>query len=298
MHWDDIPPVVNYLYVAAPGHPLAAKNGRLPLHRWLLYRRLGSGPHPCHWCGVLVDWLFGRESGTFDAALLVDHVDRNRGNNEERNLVPSCRDCNLRRGGSQQVRPKARKPVVAPRPPVVRWQPGTEAERFAARLIVTDTCWLWGGAMKDVGSYGRFLTDTGHEPAHRYAWVVAAGAEPGPGLHVLHTCDVPACVRTDQPGIYVVDGIAYPRFGHLWLGSHAANMADRKAKLRYRRMAVTERQPRGERKGNAKLTEQDVREIRRLLADGETLRAIASSFGVSKGPITMISRGKSWRHVE
>jgi hypothetical protein len=293
MQWDDIPPVLNYLYVSAPGHPLAAKNGSLPLHRWLAYRRLGPGPHMCTWCGVLVDWHPQLDE---TAPLVVDHVDRNRGNNEDGNLVPSCQPCNLQRGPIRT--PLHRLPGHPARRHPGRALDGNEADRFHAQVAVGNHCWLWIGPLKAAGSYGRFLTDHGYVRAHRFAWRQAAGAEPVAGLHVLHTCDGVTCVRNDDPGIYVVDGVAYPRFGHLWLGTHRANMQDRAEKGRYASSrGAGERQVRGEQNGSAKLTEADVREIRRLLAEGGTLRGIAATFGVSKGPITQISRGKTWKHI-
>jgi hypothetical protein len=55
---------------------------------------------------------------------------------------------------------------------------------------------------------------------------------------------------------------------------------------------------RGERSGNAKLTDSAVREIRRRLADGEMVKSIAASFGVSTAPISYIKTGKAWTHVD
>lgn len=52
----------------------------------------------------------------------------------------------------------------------------------------------------------------------------------------------------------------------------------------------------GERHGMALLTEVQVRQIRRLLAFGESCFDIAKSFGVSRFAVSDIKRGKSWRH--
>jgi hypothetical protein len=51
---------------------------------------------------------------------------------------------------------------------------------------------------------------------------------------------------------------------------------------------------RGERCGAAKLTENDVREVRRLLAAGEIQRVIADRFGVHQMTISRIKRRKLW----
>jgi hypothetical protein len=52
---------------------------------------------------------------------------------------------------------------------------------------------------------------------------------------------------------------------------------------------------RGERHGRAKLTDNDVRVIRRILADGGSQSLAARWFAVSKGTIQDIARGKNWR---
>ena len=55
---------------------------------------------------------------------------------------------------------------------------------------------------------------------------------------------------------------------------------------------------RGEQCYNAKLTDSDVREIRRLVASGETHRYVAALFGVSPSNISSIIARKKWAHVE
>jgi predicted transcriptional regulator len=52
----------------------------------------------------------------------------------------------------------------------------------------------------------------------------------------------------------------------------------------------------GERVNNAKLTEGDVREIRRL-SGRLTQKALAERFGVSQPAIHSVVSGKTWRHV-
>src|SRR4029453_17701848 len=71
-------------------------------------------------------------------------------------------------------------------------------------------CWLWTGPIGTKG-YG----NAGYWTAHRRAWVLANGPIPR-GLHVLHHCDNPPCVRPD----------------HLWLGTAADNVRDRVSKGR------------------------------------------------------------------
>ena len=54
---------------------------------------------------------------------------------------------------------------------------------------------------------------------------------------------------------------------------------------------------RGEKNGRAKLTEQDVREIRDLLAAGNTQQRIANNFGMSRAAIGLIGQRKLWKAV-
>lgn len=62
--------------------------------------------------------------------------------------------------------------------------------------------------------------------------------------------------------------------------------------------ALGRRAPRGSRVGGSKLKEDQVLEIKRLLADGSLFhREIASRFGVGRECITGIATGASWKHI-
>lgn len=80
-------------------HPVANKDGKVYVHREVLYNAIGEGPHLCHWdCGTELRW---RDN------LTVDHLDSNKTNNSLENLVPSCPNCNYTREGSyKRGRPK------------------------------------------------------------------------------------------------------------------------------------------------------------------------------------------------
>ena len=57
--------------------------------------------------------------------------------------------------------------------------------------------------------------------------------------------------------------------------------------------------PYGERHGNARLTEGDVREIRQLLAEGVTNhREIGALFGISHSTVRDIEKGRRWRRLK
>lgn len=53
----------------------------------------------------------------------------------------------------------------------------------------------------------------------------------------------------------------------------------------------------GERNAFAKLTEDDVREIRRARDAGESQRDVARRFGVSQGTVSFIALRQTWKHV-
>ena len=81
-----------YWIVTRAGHPLAFAHGGVLEHRAVLYDAIGPGAHSCHWCRCTVDW-----GVSFPGALVVDHLDADRLNNDLANLVASCQPCNSSR---------------------------------------------------------------------------------------------------------------------------------------------------------------------------------------------------------
>ena len=107
----------------------------------------------------------------------------------------------------------------------------------------------------------------------RVVYKIYNGEDPGE-LLVCHTCDNPRCINPD----------------HLWLGTCADNMKDKKDK---------NRQTKGSTVPTSKLTEDEVIEIRNLLIEGElTLEQIKDRFNVGIRAISEINSGKRWNHVE
>lgn len=53
----------------------------------------------------------------------------------------------------------------------------------------------------------------------------------------------------------------------------------------------------GEKHGNAKLTADNVRELRSLYVHGATLRQLGEKFGVSNVSIYNAVSGRTWRHL-
>lgn len=132
-------------------------------------------------------------------------------------------------------------------------------------------CWLWTASMLFDTGYGQFNLRGQLLPASRAAWVIFKGPIPD-GMFVLHRCDVRACANP----------------GHLFLGTHADNMADMTSKGRSGSL-------RGSAHPSSRLNEARVVEIRWALAAGATQRATATAFGVTAGTIQAIHEGRTWR---
>jgi hypothetical protein len=54
----------------------------------------------------------------------------------------------------------------------------------------------------------------------------------------------------------------------------------------------------GERSPNAILTDEEVRQVRRLLTQGKTQERVAQQLGVSEPAISAIATGRNWKHVK
>ena len=127
-----------------------------------------------------------------------------------------------------------------------------------------------GGALNTSG-YGQMRLNKRHTRVHRFAWMWFNGPIPD-GLEVLHRCDNPACLN--------------PK--HLFLGTQGDNNRDCVKKGRHN-------SPRGEKHWNTKLTEWDVKEIRRR-TDMPTV-ALAKAFMVCAQVIRGIKARTAWKHV-
>ena len=142
-----------------------------------------------------------------------------------------------------------------------------------------DGCWLWMGGLNANG-YGQIRREPEGNAirgikttTHRVAWELTHGAIPE-NLGVCHRCDTPRCVNPL----------------HLWLGTHAENLAD---------MKVKGRAARGDRSGTARLGSQQVQIIKRLLYLGQcSAGELSMLLGVSASTINAIRNQKTWRHVD
>lgn len=177
-----------------------------------------------------------------------------------------------------------------------------DIDRFWSHVDKSGNCWLWTGALnKD--RYGRFQLHGAIYNASRVAWTIACGPIP-PQYDVCHSCDNPTCVCPE----------------HLFLGTPKDNARDMVLKGRQRgpkgdthpfrlhpelhphgdthpMHLHPERLPRGEKQWCAKLTEDQVRQIRDMNDKGYFRVYIAKVFHVSRSAISAIVNRKTWKHI-
>lgn len=125
-------------------------------------------------------------------------------------------------------------------------------------------CWIWMGRCNAKG-YGYIEQWPRSIYVHRISHAIFHGPL-ATGIEVLHKCDNPPCW--------------YP--GHLFAGTHAANMADMRAKGRGSPPPIH----RGESHHNATLSYAQINEMRSLWAKTKhDQRALAFRFGCSQSTV-------------
>ena len=134
-----------------------------------------------------------------------------------------------------------------------------------------DGCMEWI-ASKNSHGYGKVANGIGGwSLAHRVAWEVTNGAIPL-GMEVCHRCDNRACINPD----------------HLFLGTHAENIADCKNKGRAKGLA-------GEANPRNKISLSAALEIK---ASKGPRKELAKKYGVSVHLISRIRAGYAWAHIQ
>jgi hypothetical protein len=124
-------------------------------------------------------------------------------------------------------------------------------------------CLVWQGS-KAKGGYGQITYRRMLLRTHRLAFEAHHGPVPA-GHYVCHACDNPACIAIE----------------HLFLGTPQENYRDMRRKGRAR--------------SNAKLAPEELDEIRRRLAAGESATAIAKGARVRYDQILAIKNGRAWK---
>lgn len=137
-----------------------------------------------------------------------------------------------------------------------------------------DRCLGWTRRKTRYG-YGQIHDGTRQIGAHRVSYMLAKGPIPE-GLIVCHKCDNRGCVRPD----------------HLFLGTYLDNVRDCMAKGRFNKA-----DQRGSKNNGGKLTEDDVKDIRKYYSLGVRAVTLGKEYGVDRCHITKIVKRDLWTHI-
>lgn len=155
---------------------------------------------------------------------------------------------------------------------------GGMAEKFHNRVQKSDGCWIWVGNINPASGYGRLFYGGRNHMAHRISYELIHGPV-STELVICHKCDNPPCVNPN----------------HLFLGTHADNVADKMRKGRWGGGPKS-----GQENHNSLLTDEQASEIKGLLKlphfHGKYAQ-MGRAFGVDECAIHHIKSGRSWKHV-
>ncbi len=145
-------------------------------------------------------------------------------------------------------------------------------DRFWAKVDKRgpNECWEWTGA-RTSKNYGNFWTGSRYVTASSFSYELHNGPLLDDQM-ACHTCDNPPCINP----------------AHLFPGTFVENMQD---------MVNKGRSLRGEAHNMRRLTESQVREMRRLASAGELQANIADMFGVTFQHVSAIVLRKKWSHI-
>lgn len=169
--------------------------------------------------------------------------------------------------------------VVARRVKFVRWQQDRIVEQVRAVCIDDPKtgCWLWAYRGNEREWYPEVMINRRRYHVSRLILEARTGEV---GDVARHRCDRPRCCNPD----------------HLEWGTPQDNSNDMVERGRHR-PGGNPSTVRGENHGLHKLTEDNVREMRALFAQGVSAYRLGKQFGVTKRTATQVTRRITWQHI-
>lgn len=138
--------------------------------------------------------------------------------------------------------------------------------------VTESGCWEWAG-LRNRDGYGKVYHGGKYHLAHRVARSVFTEPVPN-GAVIIHSCDNPPCINP----------------AHLRSGTVAENNADAVEKGRNRGAKGTAHR-------NAKLTDEDVRNMREDYAKGMRQADLVKKYGVNQSGVSKIVTRRTWKHI-
>lgn len=143
--------------------------------------------------------------------------------------------------------------------------------RLFAKLIrkPESDCWLWTGMVNqrkyNKAGYGKIRADGKMVSVHRYVYEYINGVKLPRDVQIRHKCDNPVCCNP----------------GHLDTGSNAQNIQDKIDRDR----------------SGKKLRIADAVEVKKMIAQGLSQKAVADHFGLAQSTVSRIVAGIRWAHL-
>jgi hypothetical protein len=138
-------------------------------------------------------------------------------------------------------------------------------------------CWEWQGHLTKFG-YGMFWLEGRPHYAHRISFLLSGKTLTEEKPCALHHCDNPKCVNPN----------------HLYAGDKKDNAQDmvKRNRCKAQLNAVS-----GEKNINAKLTQEQVNDIRKACKEKHVpQKDMVEKYHVTKGLISLICNNKRWKH--